>query len=520
MNLYRNIAAGIARVVGLVSPLAALRYTRAQNALLAYNGASLMGARSEWRPSNRSADAILWRDRFMLTARARDLDRNSAIIKGALDKICANVIFLGLLPQVDPELYGEEKADLIEKLWWKWATSPEINYLEMQRLVLRSCYTDGEIISRLRPSLKLLERGRVPLRVDLIETDQVNGCVDGAQANGSTAVRGIEYDSEGDPQAFHILRSHPGNYGAFGYGIMGSGTWLADALGGSVRVPAAQIIHTFRRTRASQSRGVPWLHAIIEEMGDFTEYQSSERLAARLTSAFGIFMETDLGADLGDGSSPIGTPGDGPSDFQNGKIPTYIDPGSVTQLPAGVKLSSAQFNRPGGSYEPFTKTSLRNASTAMGMSFEAFSNNYTDASFASARSASLEERRAYQVQQEFLVQQFCTPLWKAWCSMLAISGLVPGLPEEIEVTWQRPGWSWVDPKADAMASDIEVSMGINSRTNICAERGRDPAVIWKQLKREKQDLEGLLPPPPSMKGVPDDSEGGNDASQDGKAPQK
>ena len=463
----------VAAVVGTVAPNTAMRYVGRRSVLRNYIAAGKGGPNAAWRPSNKSGDEILKRDHKLIIARSRDLVRNDSHIAGALRKIVNNVVFNGIRPQAAlkdgaGELQRERNAQA-EAHFKRWAEA--IDFFEKQELILRHLWQDGEILAHFFYDPDLYALDIVPLGIELLECDHLDTSVDGRLRSGREAKRGVEYNGAGKVVAYHIFPEHPGENTMF-------------TLSRSRRIPAQNMIHIYAPDRVSQSRGVPWLVAAIMEIKDFGEYQQNERLAARLASAFGIFVESPYPEHQMPENHPL---------FQSSgytgvdEISDYIDPGRIDVLPPGMKITTAKYERPGQTYEPFTKTTLKGASTGVGMSYESFSNDYTDASYSSARSATLEERRGYQKQQDLLNRKFNTPIWRVFCRYMRLFS-IDTLPEDIPVTWQAPGWPWVDPLKDSKAAENEIKLGINTRRKLAADRGHDFDELVEQLKRERQQL--------------------------------
>lgn len=444
-----------ARVLGTVAPQSALRYIQYRQALEHYTGATRSGPNKAWRPSNRTADAMLRQDAAILRARARDLARNYGHIAGALNRICNNVIFKGFQPQFE--------NSQLATAWREWADAVALH--DKANLVLRHLWTDGEILPHFYLSPTLRNQGVIPLGIELLEVDHLKESVHGPTDFGTTAKRGIEYNAEGWPIFYNLYKEHPGE--AF---------W--GSYGDYRRVPAREVEHVFAPRRASQSRGEPWMSPAIIESRDLSEYKSSERLAARLAAAFGIFIKSDISEAMT--SNILG--GDGSVGYDG---PDYLDPARIQPLPPGTDISVAKSDRPGQNYEPYVKTSLRDQSTAFGMSYEAYSNDYTDASYASARSASLEERRGYQVQQVQLVNKFFRPIERRFKAMAQLTGYDwSNVPPAV---WQVPGWAWVDPDKDSKGAERDVKNGFTSRHQVTSARGLDYDQIQEELRQEKQD---------------------------------
>lgn len=465
------ITRGVAGVLGTVAPGAAIRYIRKRQALSYYSGASMSGPNRDWRPRNRSEDEAIRQDHAMLRARARDLVRNSSHVSGALRKICNNVIYKGFTPQArlrtNAGKLRETHNPRAEEAWRRWAR--RVSWHEKENLVLRHLWQDGELFVHWFYDEDLQEDGIIPLNLELLECDHLD--TSRTIVSGSSNIKqGIEYNAKGEPIAYWLFPEHPGDNG-----------WLSMAQ--SKRYPARAVDHIFSRDRISQNRGVPWLSSVIMEMRDFSEYQNAERIAARLAAAFGVFVTTPH-PEGAYGGSPIG--GEGNQQTVD-SLPDYLEPGRIQPVPPGYTIETAKNERPGSTYEPFTKNILRGSSTGFGMSYEAYSNDYTDASYASARSASLEERRGYQVQQALLIRLLHQTAWDRLFGVNSLSRTEGSLPKKVPVMWQTPGWPWVDPDKDSKAAERDIKNGLNSRHKVCLQRGEDYEEVYEDLKREAED---------------------------------
>lgn len=514
MDIYGGITRILGGLLGMVAPAAALRYVHGRQRLArvaGYGAARRDGSRGGWIPRDGNINLRNARDRSLLQARARQLADDNPNLFGALDKIIANVIFTGIRPQA--RILGRDGMpftaanDAVEYDFADWAEHQ--NWYELTETALRHCWTDGGILLHSFPRRDMLRMGLVPLGVELIELDALDPAISGMLANGNRAFAGIEVDPWGHPAAYHVREQNlyggmpTGWYSApdATSGSIGGGTW-----GRTVRLPAAHCRMITRRRRAGQLLPVSWMASVINTIHDLEEYQDSERIAARLAAAFGVFVtlpEGQGGNDLNGNPLPALTGGtDTMGRILNGK--EFISQGRIDALPAGADIKAFEYNRPGVTYAPFVKSTQRGASSAISMSGEAFSNDYTDASYSSVRQAVLEERRGYRMQQEILIRSMCEPLWRLWTQFRA--DFLRG-DARIPVRWQRPGWSWVDPLKDAKASEVRVAMGLISRRQLAEEEGRDFDEVVGQLKEEAAMLRELAPTQEAQKS----KQGGADA---------
>jgi len=229
---------------------------------------------------------------------------------------------------------------------------------------------------------------------------------------------------------------------------------------------------------------------VIQEMADLSEYQVNERIAARLASAFGIFVKstTDLS-----GNALGGIAGDADESAEP-EMSDYIEPGRIQYLPQGTEIQTAKSDRPGTTYEPYVKTSLKEASVGFGLRYGNFSHDYADSSYSSERAGALDERRGWIGQQRVIIDKLCMPVMRRFLEVAAASGLLPTVVISAPIIWQTPGWPWTDPTKDSKAAQMELDLHVTTHRKIAAARGDDWDDVVEQLAREKQILKehGLL----------------------------
>lgn len=484
---HDRLGSGVASLLGLFSPRAALSYLHDRAALLSYAAARRDGPNKRWTPRDLDVDQMNRRDRELIQARARDVARNTAVA-GAIDKIVANVVYTGIKPQVNvPHPDGGRDCEAckdVERLYARWSRA--LSLWEMQQLVLRHLWIDGGCIAHRYVDRGLLRRNLPPVGLELLDLGRLNRSLFGTLPSGNTVADGIEYAGY-TPVALHVTkRPLPGTL------------LLAEE---DVRLPMEDCRLIMTRRAIGQSVPVSWLASVIMTVHNLDEYLSVEEIAARVAAALCVIVELpESAAGNPLNGIPNGITGGGMG--TDGKaIPRFINAGRIDTIPAGAKVNVVDPKRPGTTFEPYLRASNRRISCGLGMSYEAFSNDYTGASYSSARSAALEERRMYRMQQAVMVDQFMETVWDWFCDGLRLrSGLVPAhvLPDGAEcvpVRWQLPGWSWVDPARDAAASEKNLQLGLVSRSELCAEQGRDfEEVLERRMEEDRKMREAGLSP--------------------------
>jgi lambda family phage portal protein len=488
-RIYDSWTNAVSGMVGLVSPGRALAYRSGRLRYRAYAAASKTGPNGYWRPKTKSGDAELRKGFQIIISRCRELAQNNPFIKGAIRKIVNNAVRNGIHPQMnlkdDNGKINKARNDAIEQEWKRWQhretadVSGHDSIAGIQQIALRHVWIDGEFLL-MRAYDRKAKKGDLPLRIRLLESDHLDSSQDGIASNGNIVKRGIEMDpATGRPLFYHITKDHPGDY-------------YYRSRYDTLRIPATDIIHIYERERASMTRGVSWMVAIAMEAYDFADYQSYERIGAKLAAAFGVFVKSQFPEVFGGNGTALGGPAVNHKDGYGSdvkELPDFIEPGRIQMLPYGTDITIASHKRPGDSYEPYVRTSLRGQSVGTGLSYEAYSNDYSEASYSSARSATLEERLSYKGMQFFLNEQLNGPLMAWFLEALYIKNKLPKYKGNeflynSAVTWQEPGWGWVDPMKDANAAEKEINLHLNNRHNLSAQRGIDWDTNMDQIERE------------------------------------
>jgi lambda family phage portal protein len=471
-NMVASVRCGM---LALSNPRAALVYRTELEHYLSYSAASRKGPNKNWRPSNKTADEQIMRGWSDVMARARDLVRNNPNISGALRKICNNVVFKGIMPQAQlmrGDVADEANNRLIEHQFKKWAR--QVKFRSKQKQVVRSMWSDGGSFVHCFASETLHKRGVVPMGIEILEVDHLDRDRNEELENGHVINRGIEYTPDGFVAAYWLFPNHPGNTRNF-----------MRRMHQSQRVPADTCFLIMDPERPSQSLPIPLLASVIMSMHNFNEYQDAEQIAARIGAAFSVFVKTTSGGIVGNtlSGAPMATLAEGGT-TEGGTVPGFVGSGNIIELPPGKEIQVANNPRPGENYADFVRTSLRNASTGVGMSSSAFSNDYSDANYSSIRQSVLEERRSYQDQQQLLKDEMLDPVFELWVMYRWLFGY--GQEREIPVVWQTPGWEWVDPLKDATAAKLLKEMGIENEIDLAASRGRDYEENVEKQARAKE----------------------------------
>jgi capsid protein len=157
--------------------------------------------------------------------------------------------------------------------------------------------------------------------------------------------------------------------------------------------------HYFDAERVLQTRGVPHMAPVLQDVRDFSAFKDATLWRARMEACIGFLIKKNLPTAGGGASPGLGrTPGRHRADGQRDAHADMV-PGMVPELMPGEDVDPFIPSSPGNQYDPFTTITLRGIGAGMGMSFGALT-RHNDANYSAARQDMLEDEREIGPQQD------------------------------------------------------------------------------------------------------------------------
>lgn len=450
-------------------------YKRAQRAIAELFGhadyAAAEGTRltADWVTTRKAVDDEIRWNATKLRTRARDLERNNALIRNYLRLLHTNVIGpngFKLQAQVRNNNGDLNKPinDKIEEAWCEWCERPtldeRVDFVTFQRVILKGVARDGEAFIRLWRA----SDNPYGLSLEYIDPDLIDETYNVANDNDTNEVRmGVELDKFNRTVAYHVYNRLPSAYQM--------GPRYRE------RIPADQIIHLYEPERAQQTRGVSWMASIMVPAQMLDKYIEAELVGARMASSkMGFFQRT---ADAGTGAFS-----------ETGNFQMDFNPGSFGILPDGYSLSTFDPTHPGGVFGSFVKDCTRRIATGLGVSYNGISSDLEAVNYSSMRSGLLIERDVYRTIQSWWIGHFLTPVYREWMRFALLTGMLrldSRDPKKfLPAKWHPRGWAWVDPLKDSQAGVVGLKNGLTSRTALLAEQGVDLETVLEELAEENR----------------------------------
>jgi lambda family phage portal protein len=401
---------GFGRVGGLRRQLEQEK-TRTTNLKRMYAAAQNNRLTSDWISQATSADSEVRGSIRMLRNRARQLVRDSDFAKSALRAVKNNVVGTGIKVQAQVRMQrggrlAEEVNARIEEEFSRWTSAKrchaggKLSWYDIQRLCVTSMLESGEVFVRV--VRQPFGNSRVPLGLELIESDLLDDDYNTITKDGNEIRMGVEIDKWGRPVAYHFFDYHPGDY-QFSY--------AQKAAKRRIRIPADDIIHLYLIERPGQTRGISAFATAIMRLRNLSGYEEAEIVAARASSSMMAFVRTPDQELFEDGT------------FDQESVLDF-SPGSIRRLAPGEEMQFFTPNRPDDAFTPFVQQMLRAVAAGIGCSYTQVSSDFSQSNYSSSRLELLETRTHYKVLQQYVIEALCEEVYERWLDMAVLAGVL------------------------------------------------------------------------------------------------
>jgi lambda family phage portal protein len=394
--------------------------------------------------------------RQTLRDRSRYEVANNSYARGIINTVANHTIGTG--PRLQVETGDMDADEMIEAEFAKWAKA--VNLGAKLRTMNVAKRQDGESFAVKVTNEKITHPVKLDLR--LFEAEHVTapemGSVDGADQ-----VDGIDFDAQGNPTRYHVLKEHPG------------GTTSVGAMAEFESYDASDVFHWFRCDRPGQARGIPEIMPALPLFAQLRRYTLSTVAAAETAADFTAVLQTDVPADDETTVDPMEE--------------IEINRRMMTTLPAGWKLGQFEAKQPVTGYKEFKGELLNEISRCLDMPFNIAACNSSGYNYSSGRLDHQTYYRSIAIEQSQCEVEILRRLFVAWLDEAALANVIPGGLPDVE-TWEV-GWFWdgiaeVDAEKEANADEKELTNGNATLSSICARKGLDWRKVMRQRAKELQ----------------------------------
>jgi len=354
---------------------------------------------------------------------------------------------------------------VVKSAWADWLKVCDFNgrldFYGLQELWARSMFRDGEVF--IVPRYVTVAAG-VPLRLQSFDKGML-----ATSKVGANIERGIEYDGDARPIAYHFYRGRQGQ------------RWSSTD---TVRFPADQVIHLFHTEWIGQTEGVSVFESVVKRLGDIEEGIEAEVVKANISACLVGFRYRPPAQE---GEDPnIGMPTE-----QDGDRPPVEEfvPGMIETLDDGEQITFSNPPKTGGIGE-LARIALLASAAGVGTTVEQLSGDVSQVNFSSFKAGHLEMKRSTGRIQYLTFIPICLDRIWAWFMKAGIDfALFANKP--VAVKWTPPPFESIDRKGDAEADILEMQAGLESRPNLLNSRGFDHDEMMDAIAKSMAKLKEL-----------------------------
>ncbi len=466
----------------------------------AYNAASRTHPDlRRWNPFPGSADADLLPELGTIMSRSRDLDRNHGVAGGALQTQADNIVGTGLRLSARPDyrLLGRDKewamkwansTEALFRTWWSTTACDAAHELVGDGIttqVFRSGFLNGAglVLPLWIPDPRPMY-AQFSTRLQVVEPDRL--CNPGYAPDRDGLRGGIEFGAYGEPVAYHIKKTHPGER----YTYMGRFSYDWERIPARTPWGRMRVIHVHDKERAGQSRGKPALAAVMRQFKVLGDLTGAELKASVVNAMVAMVAESSIEQEglielLQNNPEALKNYQEGLS--TRGRAGVDFNAGMIIPLRLGEKLAGFTPGRPSQNFEAFVTTIFRHIAAGLNMPYELLMKDFSKTNYSSARAALLEAWRFFKGRRQWLATYFMAPVYTIWLEEAVNAGLVdaPGFYDNMaaytRARWIGPGRGWVDPAKEALAAELRMDNLLSTLEDECAEQGLD----WEEVLEQR-----------------------------------
>ncbi len=430
----------------------------------------------------------------------RQLEYNNGFVSGPIKRIVNNVVGTGFQFQgrvrededkTEFPTITEDMARIFnrstEKWFKRWSARSDRRlsqcFQEQVATAEGALVRDGEVLAVGRESKR---RDRIiPYCVELLEADRLMTPM--SEANNPKIRNGIRYDEEGVPEAYFVLKSHPGETLA---AIMGKSSDFEE-------IPAfnkngtRKVMHLFNPLRPEQSRGFSEFASALKDFQDLDRYREAEIMAMLEDACMTGIVKTEVPATWQQNSTVDDTGEDGSGEKQ--RIHEFA-PNKWHYLNPGEDVHIHSPSRPNEAFGEMTNQLLSGPASALDVPPEILTQNWKGMNYSNARTVLLMFYLSCRVRQTYLIRHLCIPVYENVLTQLVIRGKAKAFgfdrrrDDYLAHGWIPPGWQWVDPVKEASGKKIELDNSMETLADIGAARGKD----WEEnLEHRARELKKI-----------------------------
>ncbi len=434
-----------------------------------FNAAQKTRMFSDWITASQTTNEDIYNSQPTLLNRGRDKAKNSGAIKKFLDMCEKNIVYTGFVLNslvTDPNGQPDDVARrAVEDAWKDWCKKGiptkcgKFSFAQAHKKLVRDKARDGEYLVREHKGSARKVGNRFGYALQLIPVEALDLTYSQRLSNGNVVIMGVELDQWNKPVAYHILKEIPED------------PWKRSSAGyyERDRIPADEIIHSFKTEFENQARGIPWAYAIFTDLHQYESWWEAVIIAKRITACTSAYYETPVDWD--------------DTEIEKFNPPAATEPGTSEIGAPGVKKQLLSPEEQQSQLQDSQRAMKRDQATGLDIAYHTYANDLEGVNFSSIRAGVLDERDSWIMRQEDEKDDFLERVFSHWLEYALLNGAIntpQGNPlpatkhnKFFPHNFQGRRWQWVDPVKDVTSNIMMRDEGWKTDAKITAEMGAD-----------------------------------------------
>lgn len=474
-----------------------------------------------WRPSFRSPDQTINSGKALADARGQDIVQNDGYATGAValhrDNIVGAQYRLNAQPNwralgIDEE-WAEAMQINVENIFNVMADSDDCwfdasrknTFTGLIRLAVGGFVMSGEVLA----VSEWIKEYRRPFSTAIQMISPARLSNPNELADTITLRRGVALDFRGRSIGYHIRSGFPSDP----YGTIFNWKY----------VPAEKpwgrklVCHIVEQLLPEQNRGVADMVAVLKQMKMTKKFQEVTLQQAVVSATYAAAIESELppgmifeqlggGEGVAEGlENYIGTYMDMMASYLDASKNIAIDGVKMPHLFPGTKLNIKSMGTPGGVGDSYERSLLRHTASALGLSYEQFSRDYSNTNYSSARASMAETWKFMSSRKKMVADRTASYIYKLWFEEQWNAGLIalppgktrawfyePGVKDALTAcTWIGASRGQIDELKETQAAILRINSGLSTYEKEISRLGEDFREVFGQRAREMKLAKSL-----------------------------
>lgn len=367
-----------------------------------------------------------------------------------ISQLVSHVIGTGIVPLFTDSTQEDLWTDLVKEA----DITGAFDLYALQARTVDEMVTAGDafIIKIDNTEEYLAGRSKTPLKLKLIESDQVPHGYTFGGVQGNRVIDGIEVDPVGRIVAYHIYPAHPKDFNLGAVSIM------------PVRHDAENVLHFFRPHRIGALRGKPWAGAALPILEFIRRYMLNEAEKKARQSKDTIYYTRPAGEE---------------SLFDDEEtIANFVNPptGAAVEVPEGYDVKFPQMPATDTNFTAYIRTGFVELAVSLGISVELLTFELGEVNDRVMRVQLMEMQKFFEhIGFAYVVPRWQDILETYFKSLISLGAWEPSpgvtLRKAINPEWMMPSRGHIQPVQEVDAIKIAVDNGFMSHRQAVSQVG-------------------------------------------------